>query len=230
MVRGVLAELNTVFMPNLDVLRSLTCGLKSVLFLKSAAVSELCLIKFRVCKFMLHHTFNWINQTDAATSQVYYSSFKYSQHDSSIVMPIIRSYNSYCCWSWSGRLARPRTTALLSPSSDGKQETATAVVVAPDDGHDDTRIMLAVFKRRVINLRSCCILLVDSIEKCLISLFKGQKYLFSWRCACVRCKSTKKTLRLELFCFATFSSSATSNSNSLYTQSAKRLTARMRPI
>jgi len=27
---------------------------------------------------MHHHTFNWINQQDAATSQVYYLSFKYS--------------------------------------------------------------------------------------------------------------------------------------------------------
>jgi len=33
-----------------------------------------------------------------------------------------------------GRPARPRPTALLSQSSDGKPEAATAVVVAPDDG------------------------------------------------------------------------------------------------
>jgi len=32
---------------------------------------------------------------------------------------------------------RPRPTALLLPSSDGKPETATAVVVALDDGHED---------------------------------------------------------------------------------------------
>ena len=44
--------------------------------------------------------------------------------------------------SWSGRPARPRPTALLSPSSDGKPEAATAVVVAPDDGHEDARNML----------------------------------------------------------------------------------------
>jgi len=31
----------------------------------------------------------------------------------------------------------PRPTALLSPSSDGKPEAATAVVVAPDDQHED---------------------------------------------------------------------------------------------
>ena len=34
-----------------------------------------------------------------------------------------------------GRPARPRPTALLSQSSDGKPEVATAVIVAPDDGH-----------------------------------------------------------------------------------------------
>ena len=34
--------------------------------------------KFRVCQSVHPHTFNWINQQDAATSQVYYLSFKYS--------------------------------------------------------------------------------------------------------------------------------------------------------
>jgi hypothetical protein len=34
--------------------------------------------EFRVCKSVHHHTFNWINQPDAANSQVYYLSFKYS--------------------------------------------------------------------------------------------------------------------------------------------------------
>jgi hypothetical protein len=34
---------------------------------------------FRACKSVHHHTaFNWINQLDAATSQVYYLSFRYS--------------------------------------------------------------------------------------------------------------------------------------------------------
>jgi len=33
---------------------------------------------------------------------------------------------------------RPRPTALLSPSSDGKPEAAATVVVAPDDGHEDS--------------------------------------------------------------------------------------------
>jgi hypothetical protein len=44
---------------------------------------------------------------------------------------------------WSGRSARPRPTALLSPSSDGKPEATTAIVVAPDDGHEDARNMLS---------------------------------------------------------------------------------------
>jgi hypothetical protein len=34
------------------------------------------------------------------------------------------------------------SSALLSPSSDGKPEAATAVV-APDDGHEDARNMLS---------------------------------------------------------------------------------------
>jgi hypothetical protein len=34
-------------------------------------------------------------------------------------------------------------TALLSPNYDGKPETATAVVVAPDDGHEDAPNMLS---------------------------------------------------------------------------------------
>ena len=38
--------------------------------------------------------------------------------------------------------ARPRPTALLEPSSDGKPDAATAVVVAPEDGHEDARNML----------------------------------------------------------------------------------------
>ena len=38
---------------------------------------------------------------------------------------------------------QPRPTTLLSPSSDGKPEAATAVVVTPDDGHEDARNMLS---------------------------------------------------------------------------------------
>jgi len=39
--------------------------------------------------------------------------------------------------------ARPRPTALLSLSSDGKPEAVTAVVVALDDGREDVRNMLS---------------------------------------------------------------------------------------
>ena len=41
-----------------------------------------------------------------------------------------------------GRSARPRPTALLSLSSDGKPEAATAVV-AFDDRHEDARNMFS---------------------------------------------------------------------------------------
>jgi hypothetical protein len=33
--------------------------------------------------------------------------------------------------------------AVLSPRSDGKPEAATALVAAPDDGHEDARNMLS---------------------------------------------------------------------------------------
>jgi hypothetical protein len=42
-----------------------------------------------------------------------------------------------------GSTARPRPTALLSPTSGGEPEVATAVVVAPDNGHEDARNMLS---------------------------------------------------------------------------------------
>ena len=57
--------------------------------------------------------FNWINQPDAATSQVYYLSFKYS---STVMLVVV------------GPAGRP---------------AATAVLVAPDDGHEDARNILS---------------------------------------------------------------------------------------
>ena len=86
-----------------------------------------------------------------------------AQHVSRILMPIIRSSITAAAVSGlplerggssavgRGRAGisllpttyRPRPTALLSPSSDGKPEAATAVVVAPDDGHENTRNMLS---------------------------------------------------------------------------------------
>jgi hypothetical protein len=62
-------------------------------------------------------TLNCINQQDAANSQVYYLSFRYS---------------STC-------FGHP----LLPLSSDDKPEAATAVVVASDDGHTDARNTLS---------------------------------------------------------------------------------------
>jgi hypothetical protein len=54
------------------------------------------------------------------------------------------------------RLSLPRPTALLSPSSDGKPEAANAVVVAPDDGHEDAR-----------NMSSCILTTSNKLEKLL---------------------------------------------------------------
>ena len=58
-------------------------------------------------------------------------------------LPLERVDSSAVGRGRAGRPDRPRPTALLSPSSDGKPEAATAVVVAPDDEHEDARNMLS---------------------------------------------------------------------------------------
>jgi hypothetical protein len=55
--------------------------------------------------------------------------------------PHITKY--YSLFSRHNQAGRSRPTALLPPRSDGKPEAATAVVVAPDDGHEDARNMLS---------------------------------------------------------------------------------------
>ena len=57
-------------------------------------------------------------------------------------LPLERGGSSVVGRGRTGRPARPRPTALLSPRSYGKPEAATAVVVAPDDGHEDAGNML----------------------------------------------------------------------------------------
>jgi len=69
-----------------------------------------------------------------------------------------------CCWSWSGRPARPWPTALLPPRFNGKPEAATAVDKLLMMGMRMPETCWAVFKLQAINLRDWCIWLVDLFE------------------------------------------------------------------
>jgi len=97
-------------------------------------------------------------------------------HVSGILMPIVRSSTTAVAASGlplergdssvvvrgrADRPGRPRPTALLPPRSNGKPEAATAVVQLLMMGMRMPETCGAVFKRQVINLRNCCIWLVD---------------------------------------------------------------------
>jgi hypothetical protein len=73
-----------------------------------------------------------------------------AQHVLGILMPIIRSRTTAVAASGlpselgdNSAVGRGRARPLLSPSSDGKPQVATAVVVAPDDGHEYAQNMLS---------------------------------------------------------------------------------------
>jgi hypothetical protein len=104
------------------------------------------------------------NQQDATMYQNFVIPYLYeAQHVSYDTPLIIRSLNlhwqslvfytwkvvcSCSWWTFSGTVSLCLKTStiytyLLSPSSDGKPEAATAVVVAPDDGHEDARNMFS---------------------------------------------------------------------------------------
>ena len=69
-----------------------------------------------------------------------------------------------------------RPTALRSPSSDGKPEAATAVVELLMMGMRMPETCWTVFKRQVINLRNCCIWLVDSVESMMMHGLVNPKF------------------------------------------------------
>ena len=111
--------------------------------------------KFRVCKSVHHHTFKWINQPDAAISQVYYLSFKYSTTCFGYPHAHHQELNNCSSSLWFYfrsvvvavllivvRPVRPRPTALLSPRSYGKTTGCYCSCWAPDDGHENARNML----------------------------------------------------------------------------------------
>jgi hypothetical protein len=90
-----------------------------------------------------------------------------AQHVSGVFTPIIRSSTTAaaasgwsCCWSWSCRSPRPRTTALLLSRSEVKPEAATAVVELPIMGVRTPETCWKENKHQAINWRNCCIYLV----------------------------------------------------------------------
>jgi len=155
-------------------------------------VNEDCLfINFRVCKSMHHHTFKWINQPDAAIYQVYYLLFKYSStcfgHPHAHHQELNNCSRSLWFYRWSmviavllvvvGPVVGDQSAPILHNRPDHDQqhcchhtsmvkpEAATAVVELLMMGMRMPKTWWAVFKRQIINLRNCCIWLVDSFER-----------------------------------------------------------------
>jgi hypothetical protein len=77
-----------------------------------------------------------------------------AEHISDILMPIIRSSTT----------AVAASGLLLEHGGNSKPEAATAVVELLMMGMRTTEIWSPVLKRQAINLRNCCIWLVDSID------------------------------------------------------------------
>jgi hypothetical protein len=121
-------------------------------------------------------------------------------------LPLERGGSSAVCRCCVGRSARPRQTTLLPPRSSDKPEAATAVVKLLMMGIRMPETCWAVFKRQVINLRNCCIWLVDSFECMMMHGFANQKkeevgyWMTCYICVCV-CVCVCVRARARVPCF-----------------------------
>jgi hypothetical protein len=80
-----------------------------------------------------------------------------------------------------GPLDGPRPTARLPPHSNGKSEAATPVELLMM-GMKMSETRWAVFKRQGINLRNCCIWLVDSFEYMILHVLTNTKFITNHLC------------------------------------------------